>query len=284
MEKGRIPVDRKLFRSPLISIAAALSILGALCGLISVGLLFVPGSVDTLVKDIYLSGITDRSAIQTWRFLHIALTALCFVWATVMSGCLAAVVCKRPGQGLLALSTAGEWSYYALNATGVVLLVYLVYRLVRYVIASLSINAWAYLLYAMLVSEALMIFLAAMIFVLLRRFLNSLSDTAASLALAVTGGTMGSGIIRSMTPPGFLVLALAQIALGADRFFTLTIVDAFPADYYAILTAEHPLLLISGAMFCFGALADLCISVYLFRRKRQCEKLIFQKGIRPGKM
>ena len=284
MEKGRIPVERELFRSPLIPIAAVLSILGALCGIASVGLLFVPGSVDTLVEDIYLSGITDRSAVNTWRFIHIALTALCFVWAAVMSGCLVAMVCKRTGQGLLALSTAGEWSYYALNATGVVLLGYLAYRLVRYVIASLSINAWAYLLYAMLVSEALMIFLAAMTFVLLRRFVNGLSDTAASLARAITGGTMGSGIIRSITPAGFLVLALAQIAFGADRFFTLTIVDSFPADYYAILTAEHPLLLVSGAMFGFGALADLCISAYLFRKKRQCEKMIFQKGVRPGKM
>lgn len=284
MEKGRIPVDRALFRSPLIPVAAVLAVVGAVCGLISVALLFAPGSVVGLVKDLYLGGITDRSAVQTWKFLHIAMTVLCFVWSAVMAGCLWAAVCKRPGQGLLVLSTAGEWSFYTLNGAGVLTLVYMVYRLVRYVIASLAINEWAYLLYAMLVSEALMIFLAVMAFVLLRRFLNGLSDTAASMARAITGGTMASGIIRTITPAGFLVLGVAELMLSLDRFFTLTIVQSFPQDYYQILIADEPLLLFSGIMFIVSALCNFLLAVYLLRRKRTFEKLIFQKGIRPGKM
>lgn len=284
MEKGRIPVDRALFRSPLIPVAAVLAAVGAVCGLISVALLFAPGSVEGLVKDLYLGGITERSAVQTWKFLHIAMTALCFIWTAVMAGCLWAAVYKRPGQGLLVLATAGEWSFYALNGAGVLTLVYMVYRLIRYVIASFAINEWAYLLYAMLVSEALMIFLAVMVFVLLRRFLNGLSDTAASMARAITGGTMASGIIRTITPAGFLVLGIAELMLGLDRFFTLTIVQAFPQDYYQILVADEPLLQFSGVMFIASALCNFLLATYLWRRKRTFEKLIFQNGIRPGKM
>lgn len=276
MENRRITVSRDLFRSPLIPMAAVLSTLGSLCGLGSVVTLLFPDAVSALVQDLYLSGITDRSALSTWRFIHICVTVVCFVWSLLMSGCLWAMALGKAGQGLLAVSTAGEWTLHAVHASGILTLVYLLYRLVRYVIACLAINEWAYLLYAMLVSEALMIFQAAMLFVLIRRFLNSLSDTAASLALAVTGNTAGSGVIRAMTPIGFLLLGVAELLIGADRFFTVTIVQAYAGDYYKLLMAEHPLLLLSGGMFGLCALTNLLLGGYLFHRKHRLERLFFQ--------
>ena len=282
METGRISVSREQFRSPLIPLAAAVSLVGTLCGLGAVVLLFFPESISALVHDLYVGGISDHSALATWRFIHIALTVIGFAWSGILSGCLLAMCLKRPGQGLLALSTAGEWSLHGLHASGVLILAYLVYRIIRYVIASLAINEWAYLLYAMLVSEALMIFLAAMLFVFLGRFLNSLSDTAASLARAVTGGTMGSGIIHWMTPTGFLLLGILNLAIAADRLFTVTIDQK--ARRYVLLMADHPMLILSGILFACGMAVCFLLAACLFVKKRRFERLLFQKAIRPGNL
>ena len=44
METGRISVSREQFRSPLIPLAAAVSLVGTLCGLGAVVLLFFPAT------------------------------------------------------------------------------------------------------------------------------------------------------------------------------------------------------------------------------------------------
>ena len=280
METGRITVSRELFQSPLIPLAAGLSLVGAVCGLAAVAQLFAPEAVGALVKDLYLGGISEGSAVATWRFIHIALTVIGFAWSAVLAGCLVAICRNRPGQGLLMLSTASEWTLYGLRGSGVLILVYLIYRIVRYVIASLAINEWAYLLYAMLVSEAFMIFLAAMLFAFLCRFCNSLADTAAALARAVTGGTVGSGCIHWMTPSGFLLMGILNLVMAADRLFTVTIDQK--AVRYVLLVAEHPLLILSGILFGCGAAVCFLLASYLFRKKRRFERLLFQKSSRPG--
>jgi hypothetical protein len=238
-------------------------------------------SVSALVKDLYAGGISDRSALATWRFILVAMTGIGFVWSAILAGCLTAMCRNRPGQGLLALSTAGEWTLHGLRASGVLILLYLIYRIVRYVIASLNINEWAYLLYAMLVSEALMIFLAAMLFAFLCRFCNSLADTAASLARAVTGGTMGSGIIHWMTPSGFVLLGILNLVMAMDRLFTVTIDQK--ARRYVLLIADHPLLILSGILFVCATATCGLLAAYLFTKKRRFERLLFQKSRRLGK-
>ena len=278
MNRPSIPVSPDILRSRLILPAAIAYLLSALTGLASVALLLVPGSGQVMLEDMLRGGITDYSALTTWQVIHAAVTVINFLWAVMMSLCLLAALTGRAGKGMDLVYHAAQIWLKIVNVTGVCALVLLICRLVSYIIRTSNPNDWLYLVYAMLISEALMVVQAWFLFTLLRRFLNCLCDCAASMGYTLVSARLDQPTIPGFAATGFLILSLFGLGLTFDRFFTVTIVRDHWQDYYALLTAEHPLLRFSAAAFFFGSVGSILISVYLRRYKRTCERLLFQSA------
>ena len=130
-----------------------------------------------------------------------------------------------------------------------------------------------YLLYAMFVSEALMLIISGTLYVMLCRFLDSLCDSAASVADTLENSRLSGKAIPKFAATGFLVFGLLSLFFGLDRMFTMTIVQEYRSSHYAFLTAEHPLLILSGGALILGALGNILSAFYLYGFKRKSEKL-----------
>ena len=280
MNRPGVPVSPDILRSRLIRPAAIAYSLSALAGLVSVVLLFVPGAARAMLEDMVLSGITNRSALGTWQFIHTCVTAVVFLWSAMMSLYLLGMLTGRAGKGLNLVYHAAHLGLRAVNISGICALVLLIYRLARFLILNFNLYDWLYQVYAMAISEALMVAQAWFLFTLLRRFLDSLCDAAASMGYTLAAGKLDRPTIPSFTANGFLVLGIAGLLMFFDRFFTVTIVRDYMQDYYALLTAEHPLLQFTAGAFLFGGIGSIFVSIYLRRYKRRCEWLLFESAKR----
>jgi hypothetical protein len=90
-----------------------------------------------------------------------------------------------------------------------------------------------------------------------------------------------SGKVDECTIPGFcgtgfLLAAVINGYLALERLTTVTIVEDYAGDYYSLLLAEHPVLLLTAGMFACGAVANLLTGLYLKRYKRETERLVFR--------
>lgn len=268
-------ISEKLFRSPRIPICAALYTGAASVGFAGVLQLLDPGARKAMLEDLLRGDVTSVSALQTWQFINMGILLAGFLCAAVMAVCLWLEVLSRAGRGLNLLYTAAHWGLYAVNGSGIVALVILIWRALRYILNCLSVNEGAYYLYSMLVSETMMVAQAVFLFVLIRRFLNSLCDSAASMAYMRASGKMDSVAIPGLAPTGFLILGLANVCLGVERLFTLIVVRDYLNPHYAILVAEHPVLHLSAGMCLLCAGANLLFSFWLRKYKRSIEYQLF---------
>ena len=273
MKNRYVQVEPKTFRSWLFPVATVFFGLAALCGLAGVVCMVLPGSIDAMVDDMIAGGITEASAVRTWKLIHIIITVIAFACPSLMAIGYGLVLRKQPGKGLVMLCDVLEWALKFIKLIVKTLIVILIYRLIRYAVLVLPKNEGMYLLYAMLVSEALMLIVAGTLYVVLCRFLNSLCDSAASIADTLENSRLTGRSIPRFAATGFLVFGLLSAVFGLDRVFTMVIVQEYRSSYYAFLTAEHPLLLLSGAALIFGALGNVLSSFYLYGFKRKSEKL-----------
>lgn len=276
VEKRTVAVSVDTFRSGLIPAAAVLCTLAALLGIGAVLTLFIPGSIWALTQDLALSGINDPSALQTWKLIHLAVTVVSAACPAILAICLIQALRKDIGRGLDLLHDAAQWLLRAVNVSGVLALIVLILRVLMYVVSALSINEGLYYLYAMVVSEGLMVVQAWFLFMQLRKFLNCVSDSALSMACTLTTGKLDNVTIPSFAATGFLVLAAFCLVIGADRLFTLTVVDGYISDYYRLLSASDPILVLSGLSLLLSAVTDILLFFYLRRYKRISERLLFR--------
>lgn len=276
MNRPKITVTHDFLRSPLVLPAAIVYILSALFGMVGVILLLQPGAKAIMVEDMVLAGITDRSALSTWQFINAAITVVCFLWAVLMSICLASALAGKADRGLNLVYYITHGGVWVVNALGICAAGLFIYRLAAFLIGRFNLYDWVYQVYAMLVSEALMVTLAWLVFRMIRKFLDCLCDSAASIGYTFSSGTLGYPTIPGFTATGFLLLGIVGIVVFLDRFFTLTIVKAYRHEYYAVLTAQDPLLLLSGASFFFGAVGSFLISAYLRKYKLKCELTLYR--------
>ena len=205
-------------------------------------------------------------------------SVICTLCALLMSVSLFRTLLADGSSALVQLSTAGEWMLRIVNVFCFVTLAAVAYRAIAYVIECLQLDDGVYYLYSMIVSESLMVVLVMFMFALMRRFLNCLSDSAASIAYTLATGKLDGNTIPGFTATGFLILAIGCGLLAADRLFTLTMVQNSLRSYYQILVASHPLLLLSGGGFAFAAIANFLLAIFLYMYKNKTERMLF--GIR----
>ena len=273
MKNRYVLVEPKMFYSWLIPVATVLYGIAALCGLAGSISMLLPGSLNALVEDLVAGGITEASAIRTWKLIHVILTVVAFAAPSVLAVGYGLAVFKQPGKGLVMLCDVFEWALKILKIIVKILIVVLIYRIIRYAIQVLPKDEGMYLMYAMLVSEALMLIVAGTLYVLLSHFLDRLCDSAASIADTLENGRLSGRSVPKYAATGFLLFGLLALFFGLDRMYTMVIVQGYRSSHYAFLMAEHPLLMLSGIALVFGALGNILSAFYLYGFKRKSEKI-----------
>lgn len=275
MNDTAIHIDIKRFRSPMTAVAAVFYALAALCGLGGAALLLDPGSRAALTEDIILSGIQEPSAVASWMLIHSVIGILAFLCPGVLALGMGMVQRGRVHRGMDILHGLSQWLYYGVNASTCLTLAVLAFRLVRYIIMCLGTNGGAYFLYTMLLSEAIMVAQAYLLFRLVRRFLADARECAASI-----GYTLSCEMLDETTYPGFaatglLILGLVCLVLSSDRLLTLTIIDRYPQDYYKFLITNDPIQILTGCALALGAVGNFLTAAYLRRFKYTAERIIY---------
>ncbi|MBQ3487689.1 MAG: hypothetical protein IJA71_05310, partial [Clostridia bacterium] len=246
MPTQTIPADLERFRSPLPAIAAVLYALAASSGLVGAVLLLDPGSRAALTEDVILSGILERSAVSSWQLIHGSIGLLAFLCPALLAVGIGLALKGRVHKGMTLLHGLAKGLHIAVAVTGTIALAVLIFRLGRYILLCLGVNGGAYLLYTMVMSEAIMVVQAFLLYKLLRRFLLCARECAAGIGYTLSTGALDRTTWPAFAATGLLILGILCAVLAADRLFTLTIVDSFPADYYAVLTTKDPIQLFTG--------------------------------------
>ena len=275
MSRETIPVDLKIFRSRLTVPATVCYALAAVCGLIGAALLLDPGSRAALTEDVILSGILERSAISTWELIHGSVGILAFLCPALLAIGMGLTLKGQVHKGMTLLHGLAKGLHIAAAVTGAMALALLIFRLGRYILMCFGVNGGAYLLYTMVMSEAIMVVQAFLLYKLLRRFLLCARECAASIGYTLSAGALDGTTWPAFAATGLLILGIVCIILSADRLFTLTIVDAFPADYYAVLVTEDPIQIFTGCALLLGGIGDILLSIYIRRAKRTAERIIY---------
>lgn len=274
MDTQYIHVDTGLFCSRWIPVAAICAALAALLGLPGTVMLFRPAYMAAQLQALAESGIASTDAQLAWLIINSATTALGFVCAAFFAASLLLELGKEPGKGLDLMYRFALVAGYVLIGVGILLAVVLAYRVIVYVAGCLMLDTGIYMIYSMLVSEAILVVLVWFAFVNLRRFLSCLCDSTLSMAVTLSCGKLDTTPIPAFTATGFLVLGILCLVIGFDRLVTLTVIQEVTYAYYALLPVEEPLPLLEGASFLCAGAANLLVSFYLRRYKRICEKLL----------
>ena len=247
------------------SVAAVLALPGVI-------LLFNREYQNFLIQDIYLSGIIEASAANTWHFIESLVTVVHFLSCTVLACGLVLALTSKFHRGIHILSIAAQWLLYGLHGGGILALCVLAFRLIRYILFAVQINGGSYLIYSMLISEGMMVALAFLVYTLLRRFLNTSLDTIVSIGYTISSGKLDSHSISSFPAAGLIGLSVVCLVLSINHAYTLTIIDSFPRDYYKILIAERPAQYLAAASPVFCAIGNLLTAIYLRQYKRKDEQ------------
>lgn len=262
-----------LFRSRLVPGAAIFYTLAAISGLPGIILLFHKPYGDLWLNEMILGGIT--SGLAAWRLIHSAVVIFSFLCPLIMAVGLWLTLQKKTISGMRLLSAMAQWLFYGVNATGILALIYLIFRVVRYTAYCIPLNEGIYLLYATMLPEAVMVLQAWFLWKKLREFLDSFSDTAASITYTLSSGKLDSQPIPGFTATGFLVLAIFGVLCAIDELFTLTIVQSYVQDYYKILVASHPGQHLAAVSLISGAAANILMSLYLRYYNRTYERAVY---------
>ena len=275
MPRETIPVDLKIFRSRLTAPAAVCFCLAAVSGLIGAALLLDSGSRAALTEDVILSGILERSAISSWQLIHGSVGILAFLCPMLLAVGMILTLKGQVHKGSTVLHGLAKGLHITVAFTGAMALAVLIFRLVRYIIMCIGVNGGAYLLYTMLMSEAIMVVQAFLLYKLLRRFLLCARECAASIGYTLSAGALDKTTWPGFAATGLMILGIVCAVLAADRILTLTIVDSFPADYYAVLVTEDPIQIFTGSALLLGGIGDILLSIYIRRSKRLAERIIY---------
>jgi hypothetical protein len=272
MDYSDITIPQGLYRSQLPKWFAVCFSIAAVLALPGVILLFSREYQNFLIQDLYLGGIVEASAANTWHLIESLITVVHFLCCAVLACSLVLALTSKFHRGIHILSIAAQWLLYGLHGGGILALCVLAFRLIRYIFFAVQINGGSYLIYSMLISEGMMVALAFLIYTLLRRFLNTSLDTIVSIGYTISSGKLDSHSISSFPAAGLIGLSVVCLVLSINHVYTLTIIDSFPRDYYKILIAERPGQYLAAASLVFCAIGNLLTAIYLRQYKRKDER------------
>lgn len=272
MEKKKTLVPATLFRHFSAPGAAVFCILAAVLALPALVLRLSPSFMRILYNDQMAGGVLDPRVVETWLGVNTGITAVLVLYPAIMGIAIIIALRGRPDRGTHLLTLVAEATVWLLNVFGVMLVLLFVYQVVRYSIVNFRGGVGLQMVYAMLVSEAVMMVLACVLFFNLRKFLGCVSRSAASIGYTLACETLDDKTIPAFTATGFLLLGIGCFLLATDRYFTLTIIY----NAYVLMIAEHPgQLLETGALLACG-IGNILLYIYLRRYKRICERLLFE--------
>lgn len=284
MEEQCVYAPPGTFRSPLIPASVALCLLAALLGMPGVVLLFSPDYAAYIVQDMVAGGISSAQVLRTWQVIHSGITVIGFLCPAVVAVGLLIALRGNTARGMGVLSKAAQWLVHGVNGTGVIVLCIFAFSFIRYIVQCLGSNEGLYLIYAMVISEGLMLVLACFLFRCLRRFLDCACDSLASIAYTLVTGKLDNVSIPGFTATGFLILSVFCVGYALNQIFTVTIIENYIQSYYKLLVATHPAQYAAAASSICSAAGNVLLSVWLRRYKRNCERTLFQsrKRIKCG--
>lgn len=280
MEKSNPPISPDALRSPLASAATGCYVLAFFLGIPGFVLLFDPEYARFLLHDLMASGIADASSLRTWQVINSGLTLLTCFGPGLMAAALLVTLKGKIVKGLGFLGNAFHVCYWALNIGGIFAAGLFVFRFFRFVAYAVTKPNAVMLLYSMIISEGLMLSLAAFLFILIRKFLNCAMDSCASIAYTLAVQKLDDRNIPAFTATGFLLLAIVGLALAVNRFFTLTIIWDSVQSYYKLLTASHPAQIADICCLIIGSIGNFLIYRYLRRYMHITEYARFQANKR----
>lgn len=269
MNQKAVLVPEGTFRSPLIRITSILCAAAAALAFISVPALFLPNYLWMYLvspdNDVYVSiGIT-------WVILHCAFLIFSFLCSLLMAACLLRTVKGNVQEGMDLLGRGTRALRITLTFIAAVALVAFVVLLIFYSIAALSLNDGIILFFSGLLAELLMGTIAAAVFLLLYRFLETLADTAATIARTVISGILRAPSISMFSATGFLILGIVNTILSVTRFLTFKAWSA--TDDAPFITT---LLAVPALMYLLSGAACVLLFLYLRKFKMTSEYLLYK--------
>jgi len=262
-----------LFRSRLAPAAAILYSLAGISGIPVVCYLFNQEYRTLLVNELLLSGIS--TGIGAWQLINITVSAISCFCPLLMALGLWSAIGGQKVFGMRILSCTAQGLLYGVNISSLLALLYLIYRVITFILFCFSRNEGIYLFYATMLPESVMIVQAWFLWKKLREFLNCAGDTTASIAYTLTSGKLDSCPIPGFTAKGFLILAIFGVILSIDQIFSVTIVYSYANDHYALVTASHPGRYLSALCLLTGAAANVCLSLFLRFYNRTYERAVY---------
>jgi hypothetical protein len=221
-----------------------------------------------------LADVQSADARLTWRIIHTGASVLALLCPAVFTVAFVLVLAKRADKGLGSVSWVGQIMGYPIVCVSVLLQAVVAYRVIRYVLVCIRQDTGVYLIYAMLVTEGILLVGVWAAIRFLRRFLNSISDSADSMAVTFFCGKLDTAPTPALTSTGFLVLGIICVVFGVDRLVDLTVVQEVTRAYYAVVLGENPVLRLEGVSYLFSAAANFLIFGYVRRYKRIAERIV----------
>lgn len=269
MNQKAVLVPDGTFRSPLIRITAILCGAATALAFISVIALFLPGFL--WMYQVSPDSIIYGSGGVTWTILHCALLIFSFLSSLLMAACLFRTAKGNIQEGMDLLGRGTRALRITLTFIAAVALVAFVVMLIFYSIATLSLNDGIFLFFSGLLAELFMGTIAAATFLLLRRFLETLADTAATIARTVISGSLRAPSISMFSATGFLILGIVNVLLSITRFLTFKAWSAM--DDASAITA---LLAVPALMYLLAGAACVLLFLYLRKFKMTSEYLLYK--------
>lgn len=282
MENQKATLDMGKLNGFWPRVAAVLCTAAAVLGIPGVILLLREDFRAYLVADLVLGGITSRQTHGTWLMIIGVVNLLGMVAPAIVGIGLILTLRGKASRGMGLISDCAHVTAVALRVIAIGLGCLLAVRVLIYAVVNIRINEWAYLMYAMLVSEALMALIAWAVYMLSRRFMVCLSDSAANIGYTVSTGKVDTLSIPMFAATGFAILALACVILALDQLYTVTIGIGHMTTYYKLVRETHPVRYLMGASFFCSAGANVIFACWLRGYKRLCEKTLFEARKRPA--
>ena len=278
MNQQTVSVEKGTFRSPSLPVTVFLFAVAAICGALSAASLFHPASIPAIIRDMELSQIYDSGAQQTWLVLYIVVTVVNCLGTLVLSLGIFGVLRGQHYKGMDLIYNSAKWALMAVNIIGVVAVPCFVFKAIRYIVAVMSYGIGDALvpLYAMVVTEGLMLALAWFAFVKLRRFLGCVMDASAGIGYTLSSGMLKAPTIPAFSATGFLVLGVFDAVIAMDRFFTFIHRQINYKDYFSFPLTTDPVQFLSGLSFTFAAVGSVLLCFYLRGYKYKSEKLLLR--------
>lgn len=263
MSRKAMLVPEGTFRSPLIRISAIIFFVAA--GFAALTL--VSGS---FLLQIAPDTTLDASGYTTWMIFHTAFKVFSLACALISGIGLITVSCGNVGKGTGMIDRGLHILQIVLTVTTVIAAGYFLFRAVAVSLLYLRVEGGIIPLFSILLAEVVLAVQAAGIYILLRRFIDALSLTAATAGYISLSGVIKGSSIPALSSVGLLILGGVNAGLGVYEIIVFT---KWLSYGLPVFTSLLPV-----AMYFASAVGCILMGLYLRKYKSTSEYILY-KGV-----